>query len=320
MIENGEALKHRDGKFVFEMVKNINVVFGKPVKGIKRKKIEKSPKDSPFKKQSIFFRYLPYRKEVEIDHAINIMHVEKGVFESTIGLLLDIPSKTKDALSARKDLQALEIREELHPQERPNGRAYLPPASYTLTTEEKRPICMCLHGIRVPIGFSTNIKNLVSMSELKMSVYNTHDCHTMLSLFLAIAIRAVNHPYLKMVITHMCHFFNAISKKVINFSQLDEIHKEIRVTMCQLEMCFSPSFFDMMKHYMIHLADQIFVVGPSYMHYMYLDEHHMVVMKGYARNRTHPKGSMIEGCITVEVVECYTDYIKDGKPIGVPVS
>jgi hypothetical protein len=49
-IENGEAPKHRDGKFVFEMIKNINVVFGKPVKGIKRKKSEKPPKDSPFKK------------------------------------------------------------------------------------------------------------------------------------------------------------------------------------------------------------------------------------------------------------------------------
>jgi hypothetical protein len=58
---------------------------------------------------------------------------------------------------------------------------------------------MCLRGIRVPIGFSTNIKNLVSMSELKMSGYNTHDCHTMLSLFLAIAIRAVNHLYLKIM-------------------------------------------------------------------------------------------------------------------------
>jgi hypothetical protein len=45
---------------VFAMIKNINVVFGKPVKGKKRKKTEKAPKDSPFKKQSIFFRYLPY--------------------------------------------------------------------------------------------------------------------------------------------------------------------------------------------------------------------------------------------------------------------
>jgi hypothetical protein len=55
MIENGEAPKHRDSKFVFEMIKKINVIFGKPVKGIKRKKSEKPPKDSPFKKQSIFF-------------------------------------------------------------------------------------------------------------------------------------------------------------------------------------------------------------------------------------------------------------------------
>jgi hypothetical protein len=163
---------------------------------------------------------------------MDTMHVEKGVFKSTISLLLGIPSKTKDGLSAHKDLQALEIREELHPQERPNGKAYLLPASYTLTTEEKRSIYMWLHEIRVPRGFSTNIKNLVSMSEVKMSGYNTHDCHKMLSLFLAIAIRVVNHPYLKMVITRMCHFFNAISKKVIDVSELDELRKEISVTMC----------------------------------------------------------------------------------------
>jgi hypothetical protein len=138
MIENGGATKHQDGKFVFEMIKNINVIFGKPMKGIKRKKNEKPPMDSPFKKHSIFFRYLPYWKEFEIGHAIDTMHVEKGVFESTIGLLLDIPSKTKNRLSACKDLQALEIREELHPQERPNGKVYLPPASYTLTIKEKK--------------------------------------------------------------------------------------------------------------------------------------------------------------------------------------
>jgi hypothetical protein len=111
-----------------------------------------------------------------------------------------------------------------------------------------------------------------------------------------------------------------MSKKVIVVSELDELRKEIRVTMCQLEMCFPPSFFDMMEHYMIHLAHQIFVLGPSYMHYMYPYECHMVVMKGYVRNRAHPEGSMIEGYTTEEVVECYTDYIKDGKPIGVPVS
>jgi hypothetical protein len=52
------------------------------------------------------------------------MHVIKGIFESTIGLLLDIPGKTKDGLNARKDLHVLVIRDELHPQERPNGKVY----------------------------------------------------------------------------------------------------------------------------------------------------------------------------------------------------
>jgi hypothetical protein len=42
------------------------------------------------------------------------MHVTKGAFESTIDLLLDITGKMKDGLNARKDLQALGIREELH--------------------------------------------------------------------------------------------------------------------------------------------------------------------------------------------------------------
>jgi hypothetical protein len=43
-------------------------------------------------------------------------------------------------------------------------------------------------------------------------------------------------------------------------------------------------------------------------------------MKGYVSNRAHPEGSMIEGYTTEEVIEWYADYIKDGKPIGVPVS
>jgi hypothetical protein len=318
-IKNEETAKHRDGKFVFEMIKNINVVFGKPVKGEKRKKNETAPKDSPFKKQSIFFRYLPYWQEFKISHAIDTMHVTKGVFESTIGLLLDISGKMKDGLNAHKDLQVLGIREELHPQERPNGKVYLPLASYTLTNEEKRAICKCLLRIRVPAAFSTNIKNLVSMLELKVSAYNTHDCLTMLSLFLANAIRAVNHPYLKMVITRMCHFFNAISKKVIDIVELDDICKEMQVTMCLLDMCFPGPFFDMIEHYMIHLADQIFVLGPTYMHHMYPYERHMIVKKGYVRNRAHPEGSMIEGYTTEEVIECCVDYMKDENPIGVPV-
>jgi hypothetical protein len=71
---------------------------------------------------------------------------------------------------------------------------------------------------------------------------------------------------------------------------------------------------------MIYLADQIFVLGPTYMHHIYPYDRHMIVMKGYVRNRVHPEGSMIEVYTTEEVVECCIDYMKDGNPIGVLVS
>jgi hypothetical protein len=50
-------------------------------------------------------------------YAIDHMHIAKGVFESTINTLFDIPGKTKDRLSTHKDLQKIGIRPQLHPQE-----------------------------------------------------------------------------------------------------------------------------------------------------------------------------------------------------------
>jgi hypothetical protein len=53
-VKKDSALKQYTGKLVFEMVKNIEVVFGKgTVKGQKRKKTP-TLTDIPFKKQSFF--------------------------------------------------------------------------------------------------------------------------------------------------------------------------------------------------------------------------------------------------------------------------
>ena len=49
------------------------------------------------------------------------MHLEKNIFDSTIGTLLDISSKTKDGLKSRTDLVNMDIRHDLHPKELANG-------------------------------------------------------------------------------------------------------------------------------------------------------------------------------------------------------
>jgi hypothetical protein len=65
------------------------------------------------------------------------MHVIKNVFDNIIGTMLDIPRKMKDRLKSRNDLVQFGLRPELHPMLRANGKHYLPPASYSLTVEEK---------------------------------------------------------------------------------------------------------------------------------------------------------------------------------------
>jgi hypothetical protein len=169
------------------------------------------------------------------------MHVIKNIFDSIIGTLLDMPRKSKDGLKSHTNLVQFDLRPELHPISRPNGKYFLPPTSYTLTFEEKKTFCQC-HGVRVPMGFSSNISKLVSMNDLCMYGYNSHHCHVMMMVFLPIAIRAIKLVHVKVIITRLCYFCNTVSQKVIGLKELDDLRAYMIETMFMLEMYFPPFF------------------------------------------------------------------------------
>jgi hypothetical protein len=118
------------------------------------------------------------------------MHLKKNVFESTIGVLLDIPGKMKDGLKARMDLVNLGIKHDLHPTKPKDGKVDLLGAAYNLTHDEITTFLKLMKGIKVPTGFSSNIKSLVNMKDHTMTELNSHNCHVMLMVFLPIVIRA----------------------------------------------------------------------------------------------------------------------------------
>ena len=68
---------------------------------------------------------------------LDVMHIEKNICDSIVGTLLNINGKSKDNMNSRLDLQAMGIRDQLHPIERGN-RVILPAACYSLTSNEKR--------------------------------------------------------------------------------------------------------------------------------------------------------------------------------------
>jgi Domain of unknown function (DUF4218) len=84
---------------------------------------------------------------------------------------------------------------------------------------------------------------------------------------------------------------------------LGELQSDIVVTLCELEIYFPVSFFDIMIHLIVHLVREIRLCGPMFLRYMYPFERAMGQLKGLVRSRSRPEGSIVEGYITEEVIE-----------------
>ncbi|GKA67005.1 uncharacterized protein Tco_0766813 [Tanacetum coccineum] len=258
---------------------------------------------------------------LQVRHCLDVMHIEKNVCESLIGLLLNIAGKTKDGVNVRNDMEDMGIRPELAAKVIPGKRGtYLPPASYTMSKIEKTKFCQCLHGIKVPSGYSANIKKLVSMKDLKLSGMKSHDCHVLMTQMIPIAIRGILPNHIRHTITKLCLFFNMIHSKVIDPEVLDKWQHDVILTLCQLEMYFPPSFFDVMVHLVSHIVREIKMCGPPSLRNMYPFERYMGYLKGYVRNRSRPEGSIVKGYAAEEVIEFGTNYLRDVRNVGIPQS
>ena len=75
-----------------------------------------------------------------------------------------------------------------------------------------------------------------------------------------------------------------------------------------------------MTHLLVHLVEEIRILGPVFLHNMFPFERFMGVLKKYVHNRARPEGSISKGYGTEEVIEFCVDFLPDLKPIGVPES
>ena len=122
--------------------------------------------------------------------------------------------------------------------------------------------------MKVPQGYSSNIKSLVRLNDLKLVGLKSHDCRILIQQLLAVAIRHILPKKVKHAMTRLCFFFNVICSKVINPFKLDELKNEAVIILCQLEMYFPP-FFNIMAHLIVHLVREIKCCGPVYLRWMY---------------------------------------------------
>ena len=134
------------------------------------------------------------------------MYIEKNICDNVMKTLLSIEGKMKDTYKAREDLAALEIRKELWLQTQGN-KVYKPPASYTLTLDERRRFCKWLKSVKIPNGYSSNILRYFNEGDRKISGLKTHDCHILLQRLLPVGIRSFLNKHESGTLIELSHFF-----------------------------------------------------------------------------------------------------------------
>jgi hypothetical protein len=91
------------------------------------------------------------------------------------------------------------------------------------------------------------------------------------------------------------------------------------VVLRELEIYFSPAFFDIMVHLLIYIVDDITNLVPTFLHNMTPFERMNGVIRGYICNRTRPDGSIIQGFLTEEC-SFYMNYLSIKGSTGLLVN
>ena len=252
-------------------------------------------------------------QDMPVRHNIDVMHVEKNVSDALLSILMH-SVKSKDGIKARKDLEDIGIRSNLHTQVR-GKRTYLPPAAYWLSKEEKRVFCKRLSKFRGPDGYCANISNSVSVEPPSIGTLKSHDHHVLMQNLFPVALRGLLPKGPRLAVNRICNYFNRLCQRVLDPEKLLALELEIVETMCQMERFFPPTLFDIMFHLPLHLAREARLGGPVHFRWMYPFERYMKTLKSYVKNFARPEACMAEGYLAGECVSFCLEFLQNSVPV-----
>ncbi|XP_074283394.1 uncharacterized protein LOC141607944 [Silene latifolia] len=327
-IASGCAPKSISGSDVLRQQEKIEYTYGKTTKRLKRPNSarevgvstnmvnDSNCKDNNhnlWNKKSIFFE-LPYWEHNPLRHNLDVMHIEKNVCDNILGTLFDM-DKSRDDVNARKGLKKLGIKEHLWLQDRPNREPYMPPASYTMSNEEKERFLKVLQKIRAPDGYGSNISRCVNMKQRKLINLKSHDNHVLMQDILHVALRASKATKVIDLRGELSCFFKSLCSHTLEHDELNALQSKIVLILCRMEMEFMPTFFTIMVHLLIHLVEEAKLGGPVQYRWMYPIERYLAHLKSYVSNKAQPEGSIAEGYMLEETITFCSRYLGDIETI-----
>ncbi|XP_057990582.1 uncharacterized protein LOC131172963 [Hevea brasiliensis] len=222
-------------------------------------------KNTGWKRRSIFWD-LPYWSTNMLRHNLDVMHIEKNVFENIFNTVMNVEGKTKDNAKSREDLKEFCHRPEL---ERDMATGKYPKACYTLDKQSKAVLCEWLKNLIFP------------------------DCYVS-NMHLGIASKNVWQA-----LTELSNFFRELTSTTLREEAMLQLNEEIPIILCKLERIFPPSFFDSMEHLPVHLAYEAWILVLQY-RWMYPFERYLRKLKNNVKNKAKVEGSICNAYLVEE--------------------
>ncbi|KAL6548500.1 hypothetical protein OROGR_008921 [Orobanche gracilis] len=260
-----------------------------------------------WKKRSIFWD-LPYWSSNTIRHNLDVMHVEKNVFENVFNTVMDNPKKTKDTAKSRAELNDYCRRPELK-QDSVTGK--YPQACYTLKADAKAKLCEWIKNLKFPDGFASNLGRCVDMQKKKLFGMKSHDCHVFMQRLIPIAFRELLPQSVWTALTELSMFFKELTATVISKADMERLEKDIPVILCKLEHIFPPSFFDSMEHLPVHLPYEAKIAGPVQYRWMYPFERYLRKLKNNVKNKNKVESSIANAYLMEEASSFCSYYFEE---------
>ncbi|KAI5328423.1 hypothetical protein L3X38_027820 [Prunus dulcis] len=246
----------------------------------------------------MFFE-LPYWSKLKLRHNLDVMHVEKNVFDTLVGTILDIEGKTKDKIKARLDLERMGIRRGLWMnRDSDKARRYL--AFFSMKPNDKKEFLKFVSSVKFPDGYASNIARCVNVDGGKFTGLKSHDCHVFMQRLLPVGTRHLFPEDVVKPIMLLSRFFSQLTAKTLRRTGMFQLRHDIFQVLCKFEMIFPPAFFTSMMHVMVHLPEEALLASPVNYRWMYPIERLLGELKKSVRNRAKPEGSIIEAWVQYE--------------------
>jgi hypothetical protein len=219
------------------------------------------------------------------------MHIEKNICESIIGTLLELDGKNKDTISARLDLQHMEMWDDHWLQKDPKKKGSYKkyPAPWTLSKENKIKLCKYLANVKFPDGHAANLATYVDVETGKLHSLKTHDYPILLQTILPAGLRGIVSKEMYEAIALLGRFFKDLCAKTLRIDVVKQLKAVIPEILCRLEKLFPPAFFDIIVHLAIHLTDESLLKRPIQYGWMFPVVRRPGYLKSTVRNKARLK-------------------------------